>query len=106
MGWLKIKWGQVSFRSRYWGRLCNSSTLNRRRRCKIGMCWWGHSWRNTTHQVKLKACIIRLPLLLNILRKLSRRHSSASMSTLEWFHITSSQRRTSCKSFTKDSPWR
>jgi hypothetical protein len=39
-------------------------------------------------------------------RKLSRRHSSASMSTLGWFHITSSRRRTSCKSSTKDSPWR
>jgi hypothetical protein len=39
---------------------------------------------------KLKACVIRLPPLFNILRKLSRRHSSASMSTLRWFHITSS----------------
>jgi hypothetical protein len=36
-----------------------------------------------------KTCVIRLPLLLNILRRLSRRHSSASMSTLGRFHITS-----------------
>jgi hypothetical protein len=55
---------------------------------------------------KLKACVIRLPLLLNILRKLSRRHSSASMSTLGRFHITSSRKRISCKDSTKDSPWR
>jgi hypothetical protein len=32
---------------------------------------------------KLKACVIRLLLLLNILRRLSRRHLSASMSTLD-----------------------
>jgi hypothetical protein len=25
------------------GRLCNGSTLNRQRRCKIGMRWWGPS---------------------------------------------------------------
>jgi hypothetical protein len=42
----------------------------------------------------------------NILRKLSRRHSSASTSTLGQFHITSSRRKTSCKSSIKDSPWR
>jgi hypothetical protein len=30
------------------------------------------------------------------LRRLSRRHSSASMSTLGRFHITSSRRKTSC----------
>jgi hypothetical protein len=41
----------------------------------------------------------------NILRRLSQRHSSASMSTLGRFHITSFRRRTSCKSSTKDSPW-
>jgi hypothetical protein len=35
-GWLKINWGQGSFRSLYSGRLCNGSTLNRWRRCKIG----------------------------------------------------------------------
>jgi hypothetical protein len=67
--------------------------------------WWGPSWRNTTHWVKLKAWVIRLPLLLNIPQKLSPRHSSASMSTLGRFHITSSRRRTSYKSSTKDSPW-
>jgi hypothetical protein len=33
------------------------------------------------------------------------RHSSASMTTLGRFHITSSQRKTSCKSSIKDSPW-
>jgi hypothetical protein len=44
--------------------------------------------------------------MLNILQKLSRRHPSASMSTLGRFHITSSRRRTSCKSSTKDSLWR
>jgi hypothetical protein len=32
--------------------------------------------------------------------------SSASTSTLGWFHITSSRKRSSCKSFTKDSPCR
>jgi hypothetical protein len=41
----------------------------------------------------------------NILWRLSQRHSSASMSTLGWFHITSFRSRTSCKSSTKDSPW-
>jgi hypothetical protein len=87
-----FKWGWGSSHSRYSGMLCNGSTLNRRRHSKIGMCWWGPSWRNTTRRVKLKACIIRLLLLLNILRRLSRRHSSASMSTLRRFHITSSRR--------------
>jgi hypothetical protein len=48
----------------------------------------------------------KISLWLNILQKLSRRHSSASMSTLGWFHITSSRRRTSCKNSTMDSPWR
>jgi hypothetical protein len=41
----------------------------------------------------------------NIPRRLYWRHSSASMSTLERFHITSSRRRISFKSSTKDSPW-
>jgi hypothetical protein len=48
----------------------------------------------------------KISLWLNILQKLSRRHSSASMSTLGWFHITTSRRRTSCKNSTMDSPWR
>jgi hypothetical protein len=61
------------------------------------MRWWGPSWRNTTRRVKLKACVMRLLLLLNILRRLSQRHSCTSISTLGRFHITSSQRRTSCK---------
>jgi hypothetical protein len=38
--------------------------------------------------------------------RLYRRHSSASMSTVGRFHITSSRRRISLKSSTKDSPWR
>jgi hypothetical protein len=70
------------------------------------MHWWRPSWRNTTRRVKLIVCVIRFPLLLNIPRKLSRRHSSALMSTLERFHITISRRKTSCKSTIKDSPWR
>jgi hypothetical protein len=70
------------------------------------MHWWRPSWRNTTRRVKLIVCVIRFPLFLNIPRKLSRRHSSALMSTLERFHITSSRRKTSCKSTIKDSPWR
>jgi hypothetical protein len=45
-----------------------------------------------------------LLLLRNILRKLYRKHSSASMSTLGRFHITSSRMRISFKSSTKDSP--
>jgi hypothetical protein len=85
------------FRPHYWGRLCNGSTLNRRRRCKIGTRWWRLSWRNTTRRVKHKACIIRLPPLFNIIRKLSRRHSSASTSTLGRFHITSSEGRPRAK---------
>jgi hypothetical protein len=105
-GWLKTKCGQGFFHSNYSGRLCNGSTLNRRRRCKIGTRWWRPSWRTTTRRVKLNACIIRLPLLLNILRRLSRRHSSASTSTLGRFHITSSWRKTSSKSSIKESPWR
>jgi hypothetical protein len=48
----------------------------------------------------------KIATLLNILRRLSRRHSSASMSTLGRFHITSFRRRTSFKNSTKDSPWR
>jgi hypothetical protein len=73
MGWLNTKWGQGSFCSRYSGRLCNDSTHNRQRQCKIGTHWWRPSWRNATHQVKLKAYVIRLPLLLNILWRLSLR---------------------------------
>jgi hypothetical protein len=38
----------------------------------------------------------KMPLLLSSLRRLSRRHSNASMSTLGRFHIISSQRTTSC----------
>jgi hypothetical protein len=56
--------------------------------------------------VKLKSCAIRLLLLLNILRRLYRRHLTASISTLGRFHITSSRRRISFKSSIKDSPWR
>jgi hypothetical protein len=59
MGWLKIKWGQGFFSSRYSGRFYNSSTLNPLRRCKIGTRWLRLSWRNTTRRVKLKACVIR-----------------------------------------------
>jgi hypothetical protein len=43
---------------------------------------------------------------LNILQRLYRRHSSASISTLRRLHITSSRRRISFKSSIKDSPWR
>jgi hypothetical protein len=58
------------------------------------------------YSLGIKSCVIRLLLLLSILQRLYRRHSSASMSTLGRFDITSSRKRISFKSSTKDSPWR
>jgi hypothetical protein len=87
------------------GKLCNGSTLNRRRWCKIGRLWWDLSWRSTTHQARLKVCIIRLLLLLNTLQRLFQELLSVTMSTLGLCHIISSERRILFKSSIKDLPW-
>jgi hypothetical protein len=44
--------------------------------------------------------------LLNILRRLYRKHSSISISTLGRCYIINSQRKISFKSSIKDLPWR